>query len=155
MPTKDYFMNRFRMASAATVGCLLFVGCEVPTNPPILEQRWIVPIEEIVLSVDQLLPTGVTEVGSNFSVSLDPFVTTSSLATMCPGCAALNGLTAPAPSFTASLTASENLPTDVSAATISSAEITVAIANGLSFDPIAGGGTHSHDLRRPGRGHAW
>lgn len=91
-------MNRFRTASAATVGCLLFVACEVPTDPPILEQRWIVPIEEVTLSVDQLLPTGVTVVGDNFSVSIDPFTTIASLAAMCgASCVALNGFTAPAP----------------------------------------------------------
>jgi len=117
------------------------VACEVPTDPPILEQRWIVPIEEVTLSVDQLLPTGVTVVGNDFSVSIDPFTTAASLATMCSGCVALNGFTAPAPAFTTSITASESLPADVSAAVISSATIDVAIQNGLSFDPIAGGGS--------------
>ena len=135
-------MNRFRTASAATVGCLLFVACEVPTDPPILEQRWVGPIGEVTLSVDQLLPTGVTVVGDNFSVSIDPFTTIASLAAMCgASCVALNGFTAPAPAFTTSLTASESLPADVSAAVISSTTIEVAIQNGLSFDPIAGGGT--------------
>jgi hypothetical protein len=113
----------------------------VPTDPPILEQRWSVPIEEVTLSVDQLLPKGVTVVGDDFSVSIDPFTTASSLATICGACVDLNGLTVPAPSFSTSLTASESLPADVSAAVISSATIEVAIQNGLSFDPITGGGS--------------
>jgi len=135
-------MNRFLVASAAAVVvCLLLVGCDVPTDPPILEQRWVVPIEETALSVDEFLPSGVTIVGSNFSVSIDPFLATSSLATMCPACTALNGLTVPLPAFSTSLSASKTLPADVFAATIASAEVAVAVQNGLSFDPIAGGGS--------------
>ena len=53
----------------------------------------------------------------------------------------LNGLTAPAPSFSTLLTASGGLPADVSAAVISSANIEVAVQNGLSFDPTTGGGS--------------
>ncbi|MCH7532223.1 MAG: hypothetical protein IIB36_10775 [Gemmatimonadetes bacterium] len=122
-------------------GCLLFAGCEIPTEPPILEQRWIIPIEETTLSVEQLLPAGVAVSGSNFSVSIDPFVTNQTLASSCAGCVALNGLTVPAPPFTTSFSASEDLPAGVTAAMISSASIEIQIANGFSFDPIAGGGT--------------
>ena len=134
-------MNRFRMVSTAVAGCLLFSGCEVPTDPPILEQRWIVPIEETTLSVDQLLPAGVSVSGNSFSVSMDPFSTGQTLGAACGACAALNGLTAPAPAFSTSFDTSENLPADVTAATISSASIEIQIANGFSFDPIAGGGS--------------
>ena len=130
-------MNRFRMVSTAVAGCLFFAGCEVPTDPPILEQRWIVPIEETTLSVDQLLPAGVSVSGNSFSVSMDPFSTGQTLGAVCGACAALNGLTAPAPAFSISFDTSENLPADVTAATISSASIEIQIANGFSFDPIA------------------
>mgnify|MGYP006091714967 CR=1 FL=1 len=134
-------MNRLRTASAAALACFLFVACEVPTDPPLLKQRWIVPIEEVTLSVDQLLPTGVTVAGDDFSVSIDPFNTAKSLAIICGACVDLNGLTAPAPSFSTLLTASGGLPADVSAAVISSANIEVAVQNGLSFDPTTGGGS--------------
>ncbi len=134
-------MKRFRMAFAVAAGCLLLAGCEYPTEPPILEQRWIIPIEETTLSVDQLLPAGVTVSGSDFSVSIDPFVTVQTLASICAGCAVLNGFTVPVPAFTASFGVSENLPGGVMGATISSASIEIQIANGFSFDPIAGGGT--------------
>ena len=122
-------------------GCLILAACEYPTEPPILEQRWVVPIEETTLSVDELLPTGVAVIGNDFSVSIDPFVTAQTLAGICAACAALNGYTVPAPAFTFSFGTSENLPADVSAAMISSASVEIRIANGFSFDPIAGGGT--------------
>ena len=119
-----------------------FAACEYPTDPPIVEQRWIVPIEETTLSVEQLLPEeGIEVSGSDFSVSIDPFSTSQSLGNLCPACVALNGITAPAPPFTGSFNASEDLPDDVTAAMISSASIEIQIVNGLSFDPIAGGGT--------------
>ena len=134
-------MNRSRMAFALAAGCLLFAGCEYPTEPPSLDQRWIVPIQETTLSVDELLPTGVAVGGSDFSVSIDPFSTSQSLGSICGLCTALNGLTAPAPAFTSSFNASGDLPADVSAAMISSASTEVQVVNGFSFDPIAGGGS--------------
>ena len=90
-------MNGSRMAWAVSAGCLLFAGCEYPTDLPIVEQRWIVPIEETTLSVEQLLPTGVEVSGSDFSVSIDPFSTSQALGNLCPACVALNGLTASPP----------------------------------------------------------
>ena len=128
--------------------CLLLAGCETPTEVPILETRWIVPFEETTISVDELLPDGVTvsPSGNEFDVSIDPFTASATLNTFLflycgPGCAALNGHRVPAPPFTASFEMSEDLPADVTAAMISSASIEIQIANGLSFDPIAGGGT--------------
>ena len=112
-------MNRFRMTSTAVVACLLFAGCEVPTDPPIVEQRWIVPIEETTMSVDELLPTGVVVSGNDFSVSMDPFSSSQALANLCGACTALNGLTTPVPAFTSSFNESEDLPDDVTAAMIS------------------------------------
>ena len=134
-------MNRFWIAPAAAAGCLLFAACEYPTGPPMLEHRWIIPIQETSMSVDELLPAGIVVSGNDFSVSMDPFATSQSLGALCGACAALNGLTALAPAFATSFNASENLPADVTAATISSASLEVQIANGLSFDPIAGGGS--------------
>jgi len=49
-------------------------GCEYPTEAPIFDVRWVVPIEETSISVVDLLPaTGaVTVVGTNFDVAVDP-----------------------------------------------------------------------------------
>ncbi len=134
-------MNRFRMVSTALAGCLVIAACEVPTDPPLLEQRWVIPIEETTMSVGELLPTGVVVSGNDFSVTIDPFSPSQSLGAACGACAAANGLTVPAPAFSDSFNASEDLPADVTAATISAASIEVSISNGFSFDPIAGGGT--------------
>jgi len=139
-------MKCSRMVPALAAGCLLFVGCDVPTGLPELEQRWIVPVEEISLPVDELLPDGVSISGGNFSVAIDPFATNETLATLCGTCVAVNGLTVPSPAFAGSFSVSENLPANVTAAQIASGTIQIVITNGLSFDPIAGGGTFTVTL---------
>ncbi len=139
-------MKCSRMVPALAAGCLLFVGCDVPTGLPELEQRWIVPVEETSLSVDELLPDGVSISGGNFSLAIDPFATSETLLTFCGACSALNGLNVPAPVFAGSFSVSENLPANVTAAQIASGTIQIVITNGLSFDPIAGGGTFTVTL---------
>jgi hypothetical protein len=135
------------MVPALAAGCLLFVGCEVPTGLPEVEQRWIVPVEETSLSVDELLPDGVSVSGGNFSVAIDPFATNETLLTFCgASCSALNGFNVAAPAFAGSFSVSENLPANVTAAQIASGTIQIVITNGLSFDPIAGGGTFTVTL---------
>jgi len=134
-------MNRFRTVPIALAGALLLGACDIPTEAPIIEQRWVIPVEETSLGVDELLPPGVTVVGGNFSVSVDPFATNETLNALCASCGALNGLAAPVPAFTGSFTVSSGLPADVSAAVIASGAISMQIQNGFSFDPLAGGGT--------------
>jgi hypothetical protein len=140
-------MIRLRTVLAGTACCLLLAACDIPTDVPIIETRWIIPVEETTLGVDELLPSGITVSGSNFDVSIDPFSTSETLNTLCEGCSILNGLTVPAPAFADSFDVTENLPADVSAATIASGSVQIVIQNGFSFDPIAGGGTFTVTLR--------
>lgn len=134
---------RFPSATLLLAGGLAFAGCEIPTDAPILEQRWIIPAERTTIGVDELLPTGVTVSGSNFDVSVDPFSISRALGDVCPGCAAVNGLVAPKPAFTATFSVTESLPADVSGVGIASGSIQITIQNGFGFDPIrpAGGNT--------------
>lgn len=134
-------MNRTPTVLGALAATLVLGACDIPTSAPIIEQRWIVPVEEISLGVDELLPAGVSLSGSNFDVSIDPFVANTSLGAICAGCAAAQGFTVPAPAFDATFDVTENLPADVSAATIVSGSIQIAIQNGFAFDPVAGGGS--------------
>ena len=59
--------------------CLLDAGCDIPTDPPIIEQRWIVPLDEVALEQNHILPTDVTIVDSLYEVNLAPVVATESL----------------------------------------------------------------------------
>jgi hypothetical protein len=133
-------MKSLWMTPVILAGALLLGACEIPTEAPIVEQRWIIPVDETTVSVNELLPNDVIVNGSNFELSVDPFSTVENLGTLC-GCAALNGLTTAAPAFSSSFTLSEGLPADVSSATISSGSVSIDIQNGFSYDVLAGGGS--------------
>ena len=133
-------MKSLWMTPVILAGALLLGACEIPTEAPIVEQRWIIPVDETTVSVNELLPNDVIVNGSNFELSVDPFSTVQNLGTLC-GCAALNGLTTAAPAFSSSFTLSEGLPADVSSATISSGSVSIDIQNGISYDVLAGGGS--------------
>ena len=121
--------------------CLILLGCDIPTAMPILEQRWILPLEQAKIGVRELLPAGVSLKDGVLEVSIDTITTSSSLNTMCVDCAALNGSTVAVPAFTSSFNGSVDLPANISSVEISSGSVHVAVTNGLSFDPLAGGGS--------------
>jgi len=130
-----------RISSAAA--CFLLAACDLP-EAPIVEQRWIVPVEETVVDVDELLPDGVVvnADGTAFTVDVPEVVTSETLADLCGApCVAASGMTVPVPPFSATFGSSESLPAEVLSATIGAAQVDIEIDNGLSFDPLAGGGT--------------
>lgn len=133
-------MNVSRTA-LSLLGIAALAGCDIPTEIPILEQRWIFPVENTTISVNEFLPSGVTASGNSFSLAVGAFNTSATLGSLCPQCAPLQGLTAPMPAFQGTLTVTQSLPAGVSAATVQSGAITVAIQNGFNYDPIVGGGS--------------
>ncbi|MFQ5536088.1 MAG: hypothetical protein ACE5GJ_01430 [Gemmatimonadota bacterium] len=123
---------------ALTIG--LLGACDLPTEAPMLEQRWVVSVDDATIGVDELLPTGVSASGNAFSVSVDPVTTSEVLGTLCSSCAALNGLTTNKPAFDGTFSTTASLPGEVSSAELSSGSIDVTIRNNFSFDPIQPGG---------------
>ena len=97
-------------------------------------------MEQAKIGVEELLPAGVSLKDGVLEVSIDTITTSSSLNTMCVDCAALNGSTGAVPAFTSSFNGSVDLPANISSVEISSGSVHVAVTNGLSFDPLAGGG---------------
>jgi hypothetical protein len=137
---KENPMRRLGIKLAGTSYCLLLLGCNIPTALPTLEQRWILPLEQIKIGVVQLLPAGIQLGDGTLEVNVDTFSTSASLNTLCSNCAALNGSTATVPGFTSFFSGSVNLPDNISSVEISSGSLEVAVTNGFSFDPLAGGG---------------
>ena len=134
-------MRRLGIKLTAMSYCLLLLACNIPTALPILEQRWIFPLEQIKIRVDQLLPAGIQLSDGALEVNIDTFSTSASLGTLCTNCEALNGSTATIPTFTSLFNGSVNLPDNISSVEISSGSVEVAVTNGFSFDPLAGGGS--------------
>ena len=129
-----------RIGTAAVAWTLAFgaAGCDIPTEPPILETSWSAPIESTQFGVDDLLPASVTLTAdtSAFTVSFAPVFFSASLADVCPPCALANGLTVPKPAFADSIGDSVDLPARVASATVEGGSIRVEVTNGLNFDPI-------------------
>jgi hypothetical protein len=120
------------------LGAATLVGCDVPTDPPRVEQRWIVPLDNAGIPVDEFLPEGVGLGGDLFEVTVDAFTVETTLGELCAACVDGAG---PVRAFQGTLSGSQTFPEDVTAAVLEAGSITVAVQNGLSFDPTAGGGS--------------
>jgi hypothetical protein len=145
---------RSSRAALAVLGLAVLGACEYPTEAPLVDQRWVLPVESSTISVNQLLPGGVTVAGNAFSVNVSAFNTSRTLGELCPSCAPLQGLPAPVPAFNATFTLTQSLPADVVQATVTSGSVAIAINNGFNFDPLAGGGSVTVTLRNGASGPA-
>jgi hypothetical protein len=115
-----------------------FAACEIPTEPPAVEQRWIVPADETRFGVSKLLPSDVTlnAAGTAFVVDFDPVTFSASLGSLCAPCAAAHGLTVPKPAFLGSFSSNVDFPPQVHSVTVVSGQVALTIRNDFNFDPI-------------------
>lgn len=134
-------MNSPRALFAAAAAIFTLTACDVPTEPPMFEPRWIVPVDETSLSVDELLPASVAVSGDAFDVSVDPVSALETLGDLCSACAAANGMVASVPPFDGSFVSTQGLPTDVGSAEVAGGSIDIEILNGFGFDPLDNGGS--------------
>lgn len=125
----------------------LLSACDLPTDSPQWEQRWIVPGDETSLSVEELLPEDVqlTPDRSAFTVQVDPVDFQESLGGLCPACQPLNGQTTPKPPFQGDFNELVSLPDEVESAEVRAGQVVIVSQHDLSFDPIRppGGATGS------------
>ena len=111
-------------------------GCDIPTTAPLIDVRWVFPIDDQSISVVEFLPASVAVSGGSFQVDVAPFAVAQTLGGVCPACAALNGQTVPKPAFNVSYNNTGALPTDVVSVELENALISLRIQNDLGFDPI-------------------
>lgn len=115
-------------------------ACELPTKLPSYGTEWNVPGKSTTISVNTLLPSGVTATNDNsaFQINVAPSSSsiTRGLGQDCASCAILNGQTIPKPAFTGGGSANLTLPSNVVGATLVRDTLTVTISNGFNFDPI-------------------
>jgi len=142
----------------ALLGLATAMACDLPTEAPQWEQRWIVPADRTTVGVEELLPDEVlvTLDRSAFTVEVDPVSFHESLGSLCPACAPLDGLSVPKPPFQGDFHESVDLPEEVEAVQVRSGRIVVVARNGFGFDPLRppGGspGTVTLSLRDGGPG---
>lgn len=114
-------------------------ACEFPTEPPVWNQTWIVPVERVEIGVTELLPAGVTLNGDSTAfVAETPAASVSlSLAELCgTPCVLAAGLRAPKPEFSDTLTTETRLPDDLVSAMLSDGSFDATIGHSFSFDPL-------------------
>jgi len=126
---------------ATALALLVVAGCDIPTELPQWDTRWVVPSEEARVQVATLLPSGtsVTQDGLAFSISVNPSTAAQGLAQLCADCVPLNGLVAPKPAFQGSFQASANLPGDVVVAALAQGSVSIQATHNLTFDPLRPG----------------
>lgn len=138
---------------AAAAGCALAVAaCEVPTSLPIWDTVWQVPADSSEVSVASLLPPSVSivDVGGGvkaFALALPPATYSTTLGSVCSGCAAVNGSRVPKPQFTMIDSTTIALPADVASADVVGGTIDCTVTNAFSFDPINPSATASGWMR--------
>lgn len=117
-------------------------ACDIPTDLPGVESRWVVPGEETRFGVASMLPGDValTPDSSAFIVTFDGQSFSETLGVLCAACATANGLTVPKPPFIAEFAESIEFPSEVSSIEVVDGEVGVQLTNGLNFDPIRPGG---------------
>lgn len=118
---------------------LALAACDVPTDLPRVETRWVVPAEETRFGVAELLPGDVTVSpdSSAFLVDFDPVNVSRTLADVCGvACTVADGLTVPKPPFIGSVESQVDLPAQVFAITVESGQVTLEVSNDFGFDPI-------------------
>jgi hypothetical protein len=132
--------------AAAVCALLLLASCDVPTKPPKVQNRVLLPVASSAVAVQELLPPSVQLAGTSFRVQLAPAtLATRSVAEMCgASCLALPDQPVPKPAFTDSSAVSLSLASDVVGATLSDGAIEVALTHGLEFDPVRPAGAEQN-----------
>ncbi len=116
---------------------LVLVACDIPTSAPIIEQTWVVPIPEDSVTIEDVLPSGVTLSGGELVVSASGSTVGTTLGALCSACAALDGTVAPKPAFAGTVSADVDLPAGVSRITLGTGgQVRLRLTNNLGFDPI-------------------
>ncbi len=121
----------------------LAAACDLPTDPPILEQTWMVPADSVTVGVSNLLPAGVALNGGGtaFVVTTPNANISTTLGAVCGQPACQSGVTvnAPVPAFTSSagaLSSTISFPSGVNGATVSGGSLAFSVTNNLGFDPL-------------------
>lgn len=129
---------RFRELLAGVTALALLAGCDLPTDPPEFDTRWIVPADETRFGVGELLPGDVTLTpdSSAFLVDFDPISFSQALAGLCPACVVADGLTVPKPAFAGAFSSTLSMPPEVVSMEVVGGQVQVQLFNGFNFDPI-------------------
>lgn len=121
---------------AAVLAATFQTACDVPTDVPVIDSRWVFEAKSTTIGVEGLLPSGVSVSGDAFAVEVGPATASETLGALCPECAVAAGRRVPKPAFTGSFVATSTLPSDVSSAELASGRMTLSLFHDFGFDPL-------------------
>ena len=140
--------EQIRLGSCATGDCHddaphppqshLQVGCDIPTELPAFDTRWVVPAEEARFGAAELLPDDSVTLSADSSAFIMDFATVTfseTLGSLCSLCAVADGFTVEKPTFLGESASSVDFPSEVSSIALMSGDVLFEIDNGLNFDP--------------------
>lgn len=113
-------------------------ACDFPTEPPLWDTTWQVPVESIVVSAADLLPASVdVNADSTEFISETPEASIQvSLAELCTLCVLVDGIRTPKPEFADTQTTSTSLPAELVSATLAGGSFDVVMDHSFNFDPL-------------------
>ncbi|MDX1493291.1 MAG: hypothetical protein R3253_04470 [Longimicrobiales bacterium] len=113
-------------------------ACDIPTELPEFENRWIVPAEDTRFGVAELLPGDVSLAAdsSAFIVDFDPVAFSETLGSVCAACVPFDGTTVPKPAFIGGFSSTLSFPPEVTAVDVVGGTVQLELTNGFNFDPI-------------------
>ena len=135
----------------ALLGALGIAACDIPSEPPIFQQTWLVPADSVQVSVAELLPDSVAfnADSSAFLVTTPAADFNTTLGDLCgdPACQVPGDVVVPnTPAFTSQpgdLTSTITLPGGVSAITVAGGTLQLQVTNDLGFDPLRPNGVNN------------
>jgi hypothetical protein len=130
---------RLGSTACSALAALALVACDFPTEAPIFEPRFLLPIDSTLMPVGQFVPASVAVRGDSFAIALPRARVSHSLAQLCTPCRTIAGITTAKPGFTSTITVDVPLPEDVNSITGASGTITVELTHDFNFDLLRPG----------------
>jgi hypothetical protein len=127
------------MSAWSALAALALAACDFPTEAPIFEPRFLIPVDSAEMLVGQFLPRSVAVRGDSFAMALERARASLSLGQLCAACRASGGIPAIKPGFANTITVDVPLPEDVNSITGASGTITVELTHDFNFDLLRPG----------------
>lgn len=129
-------MTRRWAAQASALAVGLGVGCNVPTDAPVIDSRWLFEVHSTTIGVEGLLPDSVSIDDGAFAVEATPVAASEDLGGLCPDCRTGPGGSVPKPAFSGSFEARASLPSGLSSGEVASGTVQLELVHNFGFDPI-------------------
>jgi hypothetical protein len=124
-----------RLGCVVVAAAAVTAACEMPTGLPRFESRFVIPLDQTRITLDDLLPASVRADGSEFTIGSPPtLLLRQTLGQICSSCPSVQGQRVPKPAFTHSFSLAADLPRDVVSAELWSGLLGVVLRHGFDFD---------------------